>query len=201
MALVAKSCARYGKPGFVDGGIVVSRIGKLPVEIPEGVNVELDGAKVTVKGPKGELKFEFTPYVDIKKEENKVKVFPTSEEKFVRALHGTTRAVINNMVIGVSKGFERVLDIVGVGYKAEMEGKDLIINVGFSHPVKVEPPDDIEFEVREKNRQIVVTGISKEVVGQVAADIRKIRPPEPYKGKGIRYQGERVRRKAGKTAV
>ena len=179
----------------------MSRIGKLPVEIPEGVNVELNGSKVTVKGPKGTLQREFSPYVEIKKEENKVLVFPTSEEKFVRALHGTTRAVINNMVIGVNKGFERILEIQGVGYKAELEGKDLVIHVGYSHPVKVEPPENVEFDVREKNRQVVVTGISKEVVGQVAADIRKIRPPEPYKGKGIRYQGERVRRKAGKTAV
>jgi large subunit ribosomal protein L6 len=179
----------------------VSRIGKLPVTIPSGVSVELDGANVKVKGPKGTLEREFTSYVVIKKEDDKIVVTPTSEEKKVRALHGTTRAVINNMVIGVSEGFQRVLEIQGVGYKAEMEGKNLVISVGYSHTVPVEPPDGIEFEVAENNRQITVKGISKEVVGQIAAEIRKIRPPEPYKGKGIRYQGERVRRKAGKTAA
>lgn len=179
----------------------MSRIGKLPVTIPSGVEVELNGANVKVKGPKGTLQREFTSYVVIKKEGDKVLVTPTSEEKFVRALHGTTRAVINNMVIGVSEGFQRILEIVGVGYKAEMQGKNLVINVGFSHPVFVDPPEGIEFSVAEKNRQVTVKGINKEVVGQIAAEIRKIRPPEPYKGKGIRYQGERVRRKAGKTAA
>ena len=179
----------------------MSRIGKLPITIPDGVSVELNGSNVTVKGPKGTLQREFSSSIVIKEEEGKILATRNSEEKTVRALHGTTRAVLNNMVIGVSKGFERILDIQGVGYKAEMEGKNLVVTVGYSHPVIVEPLEGIEFDVREKNRQVAVMGINKEVVGQVAADIRKIRPPEPYKGKGIRYLGERVRRKAGKTAA
>ena len=179
----------------------MSRIGKLPITVPNGVEVDLQGSMVTVKGPKGTLQREFSHVVDIKKEEDKIVVTRSSDEKYVRALHGTTRAVINNMVLGVSTGFERTLEIEGVGYKAELEGKNLVINVGYSHPVVVEPPEGIEFEVAEKNRRIVVKGYNKEVVGQIAADIRKIRPPEPYKGKGIHYLGERIRRKAGKTAV
>jgi large subunit ribosomal protein L6 len=201
MALVAKFCARFGKPEFEYGGNVVSRIGKLPITIPGGVEVELDGSNVTVKGPKGTMQREFSSFIYIKKEEDRILVSPSSDEKFVRALHGTTRAVLNNMVVGVSKGFERILEIDGVGYKAEMDGKNLVISVGYSHPVVVEPPEEIEFDVAEKNRQVIVRGINKEVVGQTAADIRKIRPPEPYKGKGIHYLGERIRRKAGKTAA
>jgi len=179
----------------------VSRIGKLPVEIPAGVNVELDGSSVNVNGTKGSLDFTFSPLVEIKKEENQIVVTRSSDEVNVRALHGTTRAVINNMVIGVTKGFSKVLEIQGVGYKAEMNGEDLVINVGYSHPVNFPAPDGITFDVTEKNRIITISGIDKALVGQVAAIIRKIRPPEPYKGKGIRYQGERVRRKAGKTAA
>lgn len=179
----------------------MSRIGKLPITIPDGVNVELNGSNVTVKGPKGSLQRVFSSCIDIKEEDGKIIMSPNAEGKEVRALYGTTRAVLNNMVIGVSQGFERTLEIQGVGYKAEMEGKNLVVNVGYSHPVIVEPAEGIEFDVREKNRQVVIMGINKEVVGQVAADIRKIRPPEPYKGKGIRYLGERVRRKAGKTAA
>lgn len=178
----------------------MSRIGKLPITIPAGVQVELDGKNVKVSGPKGELKRTFTPVVDINMEESQIVVTRSSDEKHVRALHGTTRAVIQNMVTGVSEGFSKTLEIQGVGYKAEMEGEKLVINVGFSHPVVVEPLAGIVFDVTEKNRLIVVTGSNKEIVGQVAADIRKIRPPEPYKGKGIRYLGERVRRKAGKSA-
>jgi len=179
----------------------VSRIGKLPITVPKEVEVELNGAKVTVKGPKGTLQREFSSLVDIKKEENKILVTRNSDGKFNRALHGTTRAVLNNMIVGVSSGFQKILEVEGVGYKAELQGKDLMISVGFSHPVKVKPPAGIEFDVTEKNRQIVIKGANKEDVGQVAADIRKIRPPEPYKGKGIRYLGERVRRKAGKSAA
>ena len=179
----------------------MSRIGKLPIEIPGGINIELNGNKVSVKGPKGELKRSFSPLVKIEKNENQIIVTRDSDEKQVRALHGTTRAVIQNMVTGVHTGFQKVLEIQGVGYKAEMNGKDMVVNVGFSHPVDVKAPDGIEFEVTEKNRIIIVKGANKEIGGQVAADIRKIRPPEPYKGKGIRYQGERVRRKAGKTAA
>ncbi len=179
----------------------MSRIGKLPIEIPGGVEVELNGSNVAVKGPKGTMKREFSSLVSIAKEEGRIVVTPSSDEKIVRALHGTTRAVLNNMVVGVSSGFERILEIDGVGYKAEMDGKNLVVSVGYSHPVVVEPPAGIEFDVIEKNRQVVIKGINKEEVGQTAADIRKIRPPEPYKGKGIHYLGERIRRKAGKTAA
>jgi len=199
--LAARYFARFGKPEIEYGGIVVSRIGKLPIEIPSGVEVELSGSNVTVKGPKGTMQREFSPLINIEKEEGKIVVTPSSDEKKVRALHGTTRAVLNNMVVGVSTGFERILEIDGVGYKADMDGKNLVVSVGYSHPVVVEPPAGIEFDVVEKNRQVVIKGINKEVVGQTAADIRKIRPPEPYKGKGIHYLGEHIRRKAGKTAA
>ena len=179
----------------------MSRIGKLPVEIPAGVDVQLNGSHVLVKGPNGTLERTFSPLVNIRKEENQIIVTRDSDEKNVRALHGTTRAVIANMVTGTTTGFTKVLEIVGVGYKAEMSGNDMVINVGFSHPVDVKAPDGITFDVTEKNRIITIKGANKEVVGQVAADIRGLRPPEPYKGKGIRYQNERVRRKAGKTAA
>ena len=182
----------------------MSRVGRLPIEVPSGVEVTIDGTYVKVKGPKGEMDFTFTPEMTIKKEDGNIVVERPNDEPRNRALHGTTRSVINNMVVGVSKGFEKVLEIEGVGYRAEISGKNLIINVGFSHPVVVEPPEGISFDVDMKVRQIKVSGYSKQVVGQVAADIRKLRPPEPYKGKGIRYQGEYVRRKpgkAGKTAI
>jgi len=179
----------------------VSRIGKLPITVPNGVEVELNGSNVSIKGPKGSMHREFSSLIEIKKEEDKLVVARSSDEKIVRALHGTTRAVLNNMVIGVSNGFERILEIEGVGYKAEMDGKNLVLSLGFSHPVVVKPLDEIEFDVQEKNRRIVVRGISKEIVGQVASDIRKIRPPEPYHGKGIHYLGEKIRRKAGKKAA
>lgn len=179
----------------------MSRIGKLPIAIPNGVDVELSGSKVTVKGPKGTMQREFSSQISINKEESKIVVTRGSDEKTVRALHGTTRAVLNNMVTGVSTGFEKILEVEGVGYKADMDGKNLVLNVGFSHPVVVEPPSGIEFNVAEKNRQVIIKGIDKEFLGQVAADIRKIRPPEPYKGKGIHYKGETIRRKAGKKAA
>ena len=178
----------------------MSRIGKLPVTIPEGVQFELNEHTVKVKGQKGELERTFSPYIDIKLDGNQVIVTRESDEKNIRALHGTTRAVINNMVTGVHTGFEKILEIEGVGYKVEEQGKNIVISVGFSHTIEVAPPDGIEFEIQEKNRVILVRGANKEVVGQVAADIRKLRPPEPYKGKGIRYRGEYVRRKAGKSA-
>lgn len=177
----------------------MSRVGRLPIEVPSGVEVTIDGTYVKVKGPKGEMDFTFTPEMTIKKEDGNIVVERPSDEPRHRALHGTTRSVINNMVVGVSKGFEKVLEIEGVGYRAELSGKNLIVNVGFSHPVVVEPPEGISFDVDMKVRQIRVSGYSKQVVGQVAADIRKIRPPEPYKGKGIRYRGEYVRRKPGKA--
>jgi len=177
----------------------VSRIGRLPVEIPAGVEVSVSNNEVKVKGKNGEMVRQFLPDVTIRKEGNEVIVERHNDEAFSRAIHGTTRAVIQNMVTGVSTGFKRELEVLGVGYRAEMQGKTLVINVGYSHPVEVEPPDGISFEADPKTRQIVVNGYDKEVVGQVAADIRKIRPPEPYKGKGIRYKGEYVRRKAGKA--
>ena len=182
----------------------MSRVGRLPIEVPAGVDVKIDGSYVKVKGPKGEMEFTFTPEMAIKKEDGTIVVERPSDQPTHRALHGTTRSILNNMITGVSEGFERVLEIEGVGYRAEVSGKNLVINVGFSHPVTVNPPEGITFEVDMKVRQIKVSGYDKQVVGQVAADIRKLRPPEPYKGKGIRYKGEYVRRKpgkAGKTAL
>lgn len=179
----------------------MSRIGRLPVEIPDpNVKVEVNGSSVRVKGPKGELHRVFSPTIGIELVDNKqVVITRKSEDPRERALHGTTRAVIANMVQGVSKGFEVVLEVEGVGYRAEMDGSNLALYVGYSHPVKVEPPAGISFQTDAKTRQIKVMGFDKEQVGQVAANIRKVRPPEPYHGKGLRYLGERVRRKAGKA--
>ena len=177
----------------------MSRVGRLPIEVPAGVDIKINGSYVKVKGPKGELEWTFSPDMTIKQEDGEIVVERPTDQPTHRALHGTTRALINNMVVGVSKGFERILEIEGVGYRAEMDGKKLVINVGFSHPVIIEPPEGISFEVDMKVRQIKVLGYDKQSVGQVAADIRKLRPPEPYKGKGIRYQGEYVRRKPGKA--
>jgi large subunit ribosomal protein L6 len=177
----------------------VSRIGRLPVDIPSGVQVDLKGSHVRIKGPKGEMQRVFSSLIGITMENNQLNITRNSEEPAERALHGTTRAVLANMIHGVSKGFEVVLEVEGVGYRAEMEGKTLALHVGYSHPVKMEPPSGISFETDPKTRQIKVIGFDKELIGQVAANIRKVRPPEPYHGKGIRYQGERVRRKAGKA--
>ncbi len=177
----------------------MSRVGRLPIEVPTGVDIKIDGSYVKVKGPKGELEWTFSPDMTIKQDGSTIVIERPTDQPTHRALHGTTRALINNMVVGVSNGFERILEIEGVGYRAEMDGKNLIVNVGFSHPVIVEPPEGISFEVDMKVRQIKVSGFDKQSVGQVAANIRKLRPPEPYKGKGIRYQGEYVRRKPGKA--
>jgi large subunit ribosomal protein L6 len=177
----------------------VSRIGRLPVEIPAGVQVEVKGPNVHVKGPKGEMQRMFSSLIGISMENNQLNITRNSEDPAERALHGTTRAVLANMVQGVSKGFEVILEVEGVGYRAEMEGKNLALFVGYSHPVKIEPPTGVSFETDAKTRQIKVLGFDKELVGQIAANIRKVRPPEPYHGKGIRYQGERIRRKAGKA--
>ncbi len=177
----------------------MSRVGRLPIDVPAGVEVKIDGSYVKVKGPKGEMEFTFTPEMVIKNEDGTIVVERPSDQPKHRALHGTTRSVLNNMIVGVSKGFERVLEIEGVGYRAEIDGKNLVVNVGFSHPVIVEPPEGIHFDVDMRARQIKVSGYDKREVGQVAADIRKLRPPDPYKGKGIRYQGEYVRRKPGKA--
>lgn len=177
----------------------MSRIGRMPVVIPAGVQVELNGANLRVKGPKGELKRTFSPLIGISMEEGQIVLTRNSDAPAERALHGTTRAVINNMVKGVSAGFERILEVDGVGYRAEMEGETLVLHVGYSHPVKVPPPAGISFSVDQKTRQVKVSGFDVEQVGQVAANIRGVRPPEPYKGKGLHYLGERIRRKAGKS--
>lgn len=177
----------------------MSRIGRLPIIVPAGVQVQVNGLEVHVKGPKGEMKQEFSPVIDIKLDGTQVHVTRSSEEPRVRALHGTTRALISNMVTGVSTGFTRLLTVEGVGYRPEMSGANLVLHVGYSHPVTVTPPEGISFAVDTKARQIKILGYDKEEVGQVAADIREIRPPEPYKGKGIRYQEEKIRRKAGKA--
>lgn len=177
----------------------MSRIGRLPVVIPASVKVNVDGSQVSVDGPRGTLVREFSPSVSINFEEGKINVTRSSEESSVRALHGMTRALIQNMVTGVSDGFTKVLEIDGVGYRAEMDGVNLKLFVGYSHPVVIEPLEGISFDVDTKTRQVKVMGSNLEVVGQVAADIRKVRPPEPYHGKGIHYLGEKIRRKAGKT--
>jgi large subunit ribosomal protein L6 len=169
------------------------------VDVPNGVQVNVQGSDVHVKGPKGELKRSFSSQIDIAVEDGQVVVKRRSDNASERALHGTTRAVIANMVQGVSSGFEIVLQVEGVGYRAELQGKDLGLFVGYSHPVKIEPPAGITFEVDQKIRQIKVLGYDREVVGQTAAEIRRVRPPEPYHGKGIRYAGEKIRRKAGKA--
>ena len=167
--------------------------------VPGGVQVNVQGSDVHVKGPKGELKRSFSSLIDIAMENGQVVITRKSDNAAERALHGTTRAVIANMVRGVSSGFEVILAIEGVGYRAELQGKDLALFVGYSHPVKMEPPAGISFEVDLKTRQIKVLGYDREVVGQTASEIRRVRPPEPYHGKGIRYLGEKVRRKAGKA--
>ncbi|WP_053364782.1 50S ribosomal protein L6 [Bacillus sp. FJAT-27245] len=175
----------------------MSRIGKKPIEIPAGVTVALDNNTVTVKGPKGELVRSFSPEISILVEDNTVTITRPSDAKEIRALHGTTRAVLANMVEGVSKGFEKGLELVGVGYRASKQGSKLVLNVGYSHPVEIEPEKGLEIEV-PANTKVIVKGYDKERVGALAANIRGVRPPEPYKGKGIRYEGEVVRRKEGK---
>ncbi len=177
----------------------MSRIGRLPIDIPNGVQVNLNGSDVSVKGPKGEMKRLFSSSIGITLENNQLSFTRNSEDPADRAMHGTTRAVLANMIHGVSKGFEVVLEVEGVGYRAEMDGKNLALFVGYSHPVKMEPPAGVSFETDAKTRSIKVLGFDKELVGQTAANIRKVRPPEPYHGKGIRYRGEKIRRKAGKA--
>jgi large subunit ribosomal protein L6 len=176
----------------------MSRVGKKPIEIPAGVTVTNENNFVTVKGPKGELSRAFNQDIQIVIEENVITISRPSESKEHRALHGTTRAVLANMVEGVSKGFERSLDLIGVGYRAAKQGKKLVLNVGYSHPVEIEAEEGLEIEV-PSNTKVIIKGTDKERVGALAANIRGVRPPEPYKGKGIRYEGEFVRRKEGKT--
>ncbi|PWA12940.1 50S ribosomal protein L6 [Pueribacillus theae] len=176
----------------------MSRIGLKPIEIPNGVTVTKNGSTVTVKGPKGELTRTFNADMIIDIQEKEITVSRPSDQKDHRSLHGTTRSLINNMVQGVTNGFERNLELVGVGYRASKQGQKLVLNVGYSHPVEFVPEKDIEIDV-PSNTKVIVKGIDKERVGELAANIRAVRPPEPYKGKGIRYEGEYVRRKEGKT--
>ena len=175
----------------------MSRIGKLPIEIPEKVEIKIEGNRLTVKGPKGQLTREFSPLLSVKQEDNQIVVKRKSDQRQERALHGLTRSLINGMVEGVTKGFEKKLTMVGVGYNAKLKGKDLELEVGYSHPVVIKAPAAIEFEVEKTN--ITVKGIDKQQVGEIAAKIRAVRKPEPYKGKGIKYADEQIRRKVGKT--
>ena len=177
----------------------MSRIGKRPIEVPAGVIVSVDPGRVTVSGPKGELRQTVPSRMQIAHEEGTVTVTRPTERGEDRALHGLTRTLVANMVEGVTKGFEKHLEIQGVGYRAQLKGSDLELAVGFSHPVTITPREGISFDVPQPT-EVIVKGTDKQVVGQTAAEIRKVRPPEPYKGKGIRYQGEQVRRKVGKRA-
>jgi large subunit ribosomal protein L6 len=177
----------------------MSRIGRKPISVPDGVEVDLAPGRVKVKGPKGELEQVISPDMSIERENGELTVARPTDRGDHRALHGLTRSLVYNMVEGVTDGFEKRLEIQGVGYRAALSGKTLNLSLGFSHPVAIEAPDGIEFEVPQPT-EIIVRGIDKQLVGQVAADIRKRRPPEPYKGKGIRYRGENVMRKVGKRA-
>lgn len=178
----------------------MSRIGKLPICVPSGVEVVIDGNTVKVKGPKGEDSRTFNAAMSISKnDQGEVVVERPDDERESRSLHGLTRTLINNMIVGVSEGYSKTLELVGVGYRAAIKGNNLELSLGYSHPVKVEQPSGIKFECPDQTT-IIISGIDKQQVGQVAADIRKFRKPEPYKGKGIRYQGEHIRRKEGKTA-
>lgn len=177
----------------------MSRIGKLPITIPQGVKISREGDTLTVKGPKGELSMTVNPAMNVNVGDNDITVTRPNDLAANRSAHGLTRTLIANMVDGVSSGFSKHLEIVGVGFRAEMKGKTLQLNLGFSHAIMFFPPDEIQISVPEPTK-IEVSGSDKQLVGQVAARIRKLRPPEPYKGKGVKYQGEQIRRKAGKTA-
>ncbi|GLI27967.1 50S ribosomal protein L6 [Agromyces rhizosphaerae] len=176
----------------------MSRIGRLPIDIPAGVTVSVDGRQVTVKGPKGELSLVVAAPIEAKVEDGQVLVSRPDDERESRSLHGLTRSLINNQIVGVTQGYSKALEIVGTGYRVQQKGSSIEFALGFSHPVTVEPPAGITFTV-EGNNKLTVAGIDKQAVGETAANIRKIKKPEPYKGKGIRYAGEVVRRKAGKA--
>ncbi len=178
----------------------MSRIGRMPISLPEGVRADIQGVQVTVTGPKGGLSREFHPDMKVVLEDGQLKVRRPTDQRHHKALHGLTRSLLNNMVIGVTQGFQKQLEIHGVGYRVDLQGDgSLVLHLGFSHPVNIVPPEEIQFEVEARTKRITVQGIDKELVGQVTAEIRAWRPPEPYKGKGIRYVGEYVRRKAGKA--
>ena len=176
----------------------MSRIGKKSIPVPAGVDIKLDGNVITVKGPKGELTRELHKDMMIELEGNVIEVKRPTDNRLHRSLHGLTRTLVSNMVIGVTSGFERSLDIIGTGYKASKQGDKLVLNVGYSHPVEIEPANGIQFETPAPTK-VIIKGLDKEVVGQVAANVRSVRKPEPYHGKGIRYTGERIVLKAGKT--
>ncbi|MCK4314404.1 MAG: 50S ribosomal protein L6 [Anaerolineae bacterium] len=178
----------------------MSRIGRMPIPLPEGVRVEIQDIQVAVIGPKGSLSREFHPDMKVVLEDGQLKVRRPTDQRQHRALHGLTRALLNNMVVGVTQGFQKQLEIHGVGYRVDLQGDgSLVLHLGFSHSVHIVPPEGIQFEVEPRSKRIMVRGIDKELVGRVAAEIRAWRPPEPYKGKGVRYVGEYVRRKAGKA--
>lgn len=176
----------------------MSRIGKRPIPIPQNVTVTIADQHVAVKGPKGELSRTLPAEVEVVEQDGTILVNRRSESRVARQRHGLSRTLVSNMVEGVSQGFQRRLEIQGVGYRAQVQGRNLVLSVGYSHPVQIEPPEGIQLAV-ENNTNVIVSGINKEIVGNIAASIRAVRPPEPYKGKGIRYAGEMVRRKAGKT--
>ena len=178
----------------------MSRIGRMPVAIPAGVKVTLDGVHIVVEGPKGKLERDLHSDMTVTVEGEELLVTRPSDDKDHRALHGLTRALIHNMVVGVTTGFKKDLELVGVGYRAAQQGKNLFLTVGYSHPVEMEPGEGIEIEVPSPNR-ITILGTDKEKVGAFAANVRSVRPPEPYKGKGIKYEGEVIKRKAGKAGV
>jgi large subunit ribosomal protein L6 len=171
----------------------------MPIALPDGVKVTINGNHVVVSGKNGKLEQRFRPEMSISEDNGVITVDRPNNTNQARAYHGLTRALLNNMVVGVNEGFERRLEVEGVGYRAELKGKNLVLNVGYSHPVVIEPPADVTYEVESRGKLIIVKGIDKQVVGEICAQIRKVRPPEPYKGKGIRYQGEYIRRKAGKA--
>lgn len=177
----------------------MSRVGKQPIPIPEGVEISVEGRKVIVKGPKGVLEREIHPGFTLEREDGSVKLIRPDDSKSTRAFHGLYRSLINNMVLGVTEGFQKKLEIVGIGYRAERRGRGVTLMLGFAHPIFFVPPEGVEVKV-ETPTNLVIEGTDKELVGQVAAKIRSFKPPEPYKGKGIRYEGEHVRRKAGKAA-
>ena len=176
----------------------MSRIGRLPIAVPSGVDVTIDGRQVTVKGPKGTLSRTLHPDMKVSQEDGTIVVSRPTEQKTHKQLHGLTRTLVNNMVIGVTDGYRKGLEITGVGYRAALSGRKLTLNLGYSHPVEIDPPDGISFELENPTR-LTVVGIDKELVGQIAAQVRATRKPEPYKGKGVRYAGEYIRRKAGKA--
>ncbi len=178
----------------------MSRIGKMPVAIPSGVTINLDGKHLSVEGPKGKLERDIHPDIDVVIEGAELVVTRPSDDKKHRALHGLTRALVHNMVVGVTEGFKKDLELVGVGYRAAKQGDNLVLTVGYSHPVEMAPADGITIEVPTPNR-VAILGIDKEKVGAFAANVRAVRPPEPYKGKGIKYEGEVIKRKAGKAGV